>query len=106
MSISGVEIALAQGRGIVCLNGVWLGDEIVLRECYIEGQLGGVDDPDAALDEVDGVRSGSLSVDAAAWDDRDIPARHRFAGVQLLHCSVSEDDFRRPTRAVFRRWRR
>ena len=57
VSISGVEIALAQGRGIVCLNGVWVGDEIVLRECYIEGQLGGVDDPDAALDEVDGVRA-------------------------------------------------
>ena len=55
VSISGVEIALAQGRGIVCLNGVWVGDEIVLRECYIEGQLVGVEDPDAELDEVDGV---------------------------------------------------
>ena len=54
VSISGVEIALAQGRGIVCLNGAWVGDEIVLRECYIEGQLGGVDDPDAGL-QADGV---------------------------------------------------
>ena len=52
VSISGVEIALAQGRGIVCLNGAWVGDEIVLRECYIEGQLGGVEDPDAVVEEI------------------------------------------------------
>ena len=50
VSISGVEIALAQGRGIVCVTGAWVVDEIVLRECYIEGQLGGVEDPEAVVD--------------------------------------------------------
>ena len=51
VSISGVEIALAQGRGIVCLTGAWVADEIVLRECYVEGQVGGVEDPDSVPDE-------------------------------------------------------
>ena len=52
VSISGVEIALAQGLGIVCLAGAWVGDEIVLRECYIEGQLGGVEDLDGVVEEI------------------------------------------------------
>ena len=52
VSISGVEIALAQGFGIVCVDGVWMGNEIVLRECYIEGQLGGVADPDGVVEEI------------------------------------------------------
>lgn len=51
VSISAVEIALAQGRGIVCVSGVWVSDEIVLRQCYVEGQLGGVEDPDAVAEE-------------------------------------------------------
>ena len=42
VSVSAVEIAMAQGLGIVCLTGTWVGDEIVLRECYVEGQLEGV----------------------------------------------------------------
>jgi hypothetical protein len=46
VSVSAVEIALAQGRGIVCVTGAWVGDEIVLRECYIEGEIGVVEDPD------------------------------------------------------------
>ena len=37
VNISAVEIALAQGLGIVCVDGTWVGDEIVLRECYVEG---------------------------------------------------------------------
>ena len=52
VSISGVEIALAQRSGIVCLTGAWVGDEIVLRECYIEGQLAGVEDPGAVSEDV------------------------------------------------------
>ena len=51
VSISGVEIALAQRLGIVCLTGAWVGDDIVLRECYIEGQLGGVEDAEAVVEE-------------------------------------------------------
>lgn len=46
VSISAVEIALAQDRGVVCVSGVWVGDEIVLRECYIEGDVDGLDDLD------------------------------------------------------------
>ena len=42
VSVSAVEIAMAQGLGIVCLTGTWVGDGIVLRECYVEGQLEGV----------------------------------------------------------------
>lgn len=42
VNVSAVEIAMAQGLGIVCLTGTWVGDEIVLRECYVEGQLEGV----------------------------------------------------------------
>ena len=42
VNVSAVEIAMAQGLGIVCLAGTWVGDEIVLRECYVEGQLEGV----------------------------------------------------------------
>lgn len=52
VSISAVEIALAQGRGIVCVSGVWVEDEIVLRECYVEGQLAGVEVPEE--DRVEG----------------------------------------------------
>ena len=52
VSISAVEIALAQGRGVVCVSGAWVADEIVLRECYVEGQLAGVEDPDAVVDGV------------------------------------------------------
>ena len=44
VSISGVEIALAQGLGVVCVTGAWVADEIILRECYVEGALVGVDD--------------------------------------------------------------
>ena len=44
VSISGVEIALAQRLGIVCLTGAWVADEIILRECYVEGTLGGAED--------------------------------------------------------------
>ena len=44
VSISGVEIALAQRLGIVCLTGAWVVDEIILRECYVEGTLGGAED--------------------------------------------------------------
>ena len=51
VSISGVEIALAQRLGIVCLTGAWVGDEIVLRECYIEGQLDGGENPAGAVEE-------------------------------------------------------
>ena len=53
-----MEIALAQGRGIVCVTGAWVVDEIVLRECYIEGQLGGVEDLDAVVEEI-GVDRGA-----------------------------------------------
>ena len=35
----------------MCVTGAWVADEIVLRECYIEGQLGGVEGPDAGLEE-------------------------------------------------------
>ena len=58
VSISGVEIALAQGFGIVCVDGVWMGNEIVLRECYIEGQLGSVADLDGVVEEI-GVDPGA-----------------------------------------------
>ena len=51
VSISAVEIALAQGRGIVCVTGAWVADEIVLRECYIEGELEGLEDPDVVAEE-------------------------------------------------------
>lgn len=44
VSISAVEIALAQGRGIVCVTGAWVADEIILRECYVEGTLDGVEE--------------------------------------------------------------
>ena len=53
VSISAVEIALAQGRGVVCVTGVWVGDEIVLRECYVEGDFDGVPVPGAAVDGPD-----------------------------------------------------
>lgn len=46
VSISAVEIALAQDRGVVCVTGTWVGGEIILRECYVEGQLAGVEDSD------------------------------------------------------------
>ena len=54
VSISGVEIALAQRLGIVCLTGAWVGAEIILRECYIEGQVAGVEDPEAEVDRESG----------------------------------------------------
>jgi len=47
VSISAVEIALAQDRGVVCVTGTWVGGEIILRECYVEGQLAGVEDSDS-----------------------------------------------------------
>ena len=50
VSISAVEIALAQGRGIVCVTGAWVADEIILRECYVEGTLGGVEDAEVVED--------------------------------------------------------
>lgn len=53
VSISAVEIALAKGEGIVCVSGAWVADEIVLRECYVEGQLGGVEDPDGVVGDPD-----------------------------------------------------
>lgn len=52
VSISAVEVAVAQGRGIVCVSGVWVGDEIVLRECFIEGQLGGEADSGAVGEDL------------------------------------------------------
>ena len=45
VSISAVEIAIAQGLGIVCVSGAWVADEIVLRECYIEGHLAAPAEP-------------------------------------------------------------
>ncbi|MYD85146.1 MAG: hypothetical protein F4Y14_02575 [Acidobacteria bacterium] len=51
VSVSGVEIALAQGLGVLCLTGAWVADEIVLRECYIEGELGGAEDLEVGAEE-------------------------------------------------------
>ncbi|MCY4638058.1 MAG: hypothetical protein OXG04_26795 [Acidobacteria bacterium] len=42
VTVSAVEVAMAQGLGIVCLTWTWVGNGIVLRECYVEGQLEGV----------------------------------------------------------------
>ena len=39
VSIGAVEIAVAQGLGIVCVAGAWVASEIVLRECYVEGSI-------------------------------------------------------------------
>lgn len=39
VSIGAVEIAVAQGLGIVCVTGAWVASEIVLRECYVEGSI-------------------------------------------------------------------
>ena len=46
VNISAVEIALAQGLGIVCVDGTWVGDEIVLQECYVEGTFDAGADPE------------------------------------------------------------
>ena len=50
VSISAVEIALARGQGVVCVSGAWVVDEIILRGCHVEGELGGAEDPDAVAD--------------------------------------------------------
>ena len=36
VSISAVEAARAIGRGVLCLDGSWVVDEVILRECYPE----------------------------------------------------------------------
>ena len=50
VSITAVEIALVQGQGVVCVTGAWVADEIILRECYVEGTLGGVEALEAVED--------------------------------------------------------
>ena len=42
MSVSDVRRARDLERGVVCLSGTWVGDEIVLRDYYLEDTL----DPD------------------------------------------------------------
>ena len=39
VTVTDVETAVALGYGIVCTVGTWVGDELVLRECYIEGMI-------------------------------------------------------------------
>lgn len=39
VTVTDVETAVALGYGLVCTVGTWVGDEIVLRECYIEGMI-------------------------------------------------------------------
>ena len=50
VTISAIEVAMAQDLGIVCLAGTWVDDEIVLRECYVEGTF---EDTGAAGEEPD-----------------------------------------------------
>ena len=39
VSINDVHAARALGRGIICLSGSWVADEIVLNDCYLEDTL-------------------------------------------------------------------
>ena len=39
VTVTDVETAVARGSGLVCTVGTWVGDELVLRECYIEGMI-------------------------------------------------------------------
>ena len=39
VSVSDVAAARRLGRGVICLSGLWVGDEIVLRDCYLEDTL-------------------------------------------------------------------
>ena len=40
LTVSRVEDAARRGFGIVCLHGEWIGDEIMLAECYPEDEAG------------------------------------------------------------------
>ena len=47
VSITDVERVRSLGRGVLCLAGSWVLDEIVLRDCYLEDSF----DPDV----IDGI---------------------------------------------------
>ncbi len=36
VTVAQIELALARGEGVVCLVGTWIGDEVLLRDCYPE----------------------------------------------------------------------
>ena len=57
VTVTQVEIAMAQDRGVVCVTGAWVGNEIILRECYVEDQLAEVEGADGLLEDL-GAASG------------------------------------------------
>lgn len=52
-----------------------MADEIVLRESYIEGELAGVEDPDAVLEEPEPDPGGAVSLKVLDVDDEDDDGR-------------------------------